>query len=129
MLDFLSPQWIAALATAAPDGTGADGLSVEHFVPDAPSGPVRYRLVISDGGARVDVEPDGQADLTVETDYATAVRLHRGEWNAQDAAASGHLKLQGRVGILRDTRELISGLGDLFGDVRADTDTPTPRAS
>ncbi|MEZ5169611.1 MAG: SCP2 sterol-binding domain-containing protein [Acidimicrobiia bacterium] len=128
MVEFLSPEWVAALVEHAGDRGDVSGVSVEHVVPDAPSGPVRYRLILGGEGVRVDADPAGPADLTVETDFATAVRLHRGEWSAQDAATAGHLKLQGRISVLRDTRDLVDGLGDVFGALRTDTDMATPDA-
>ncbi|MCZ7531130.1 MAG: SCP2 sterol-binding domain-containing protein [Acidimicrobiia bacterium] len=138
MVEFLSPDWLAALESASDrrtraraagpaeseHGEEAAEVTVDHVVPDAPRGRVHYRLRIDTEGVHVESRPVGTADLTVETDFATAVRLHRGDWNAQDAAASGHLKMSGQVGVLRERRELLTGLGDVFQELRASTTIP-----
>jgi hypothetical protein len=127
--EFLSDEWIAALASAAPaprDETG-ERLVVEPVVRDVPgAGEVRYRIAFTDGGCEVaktaaDAVP---ADVCLETDYPTAVALARGETNAQAALADGRLRVAGDVARLAAHAGVLPRLGDLFATVRAETTYP-----
>ena len=98
----MSDEWIAALAGAAPaDRVGAGVcLVVEPVVHGVPGrGEVRYRVSLDDSGCSVaELAPDATpADVYLETDYATAVALARGETNAQAALAEGRLRVSGDV--------------------------------
>jgi hypothetical protein len=131
---FLSDEWIAALAdacggvTASPDGQ-RDRLVVEPVVLGVPGrGEVRYRMAFAAdsctvGGAAPDV---ASADVRLETDYATAVALARGEANAQAALADGRLRVSGDVARLAAHGSALARLGDLFAAVRATTTYPAP---
>src|SRR5438093_367842 len=91
--EFLSDEWIAALDAAARatqvDAGDADSLAVEPVVRGVPGrGDVRYRVTCDTGVRAVTRSPDGEsADVRIETDYATAVALARGQLNAQTALA------------------------------------------
>ena len=71
--------------------------------------------------------PDAEvADVSLETDYPTAVALARGEMNAQSALADGRLRVSGDVARLAAHATALVRLGDLFAAVRPVTTFPTP---
>jgi len=131
LAEFLSDEWIAALAGAR-DGRPplehtATSLVVEPVVHGVPGrGDVRYRMHVA--GDAVDVGPcDAEpADVSLETDYPTAVALARGETNAQAALAAGKLRISGDVARLAAHAGALARLDDLFGTVRAATVYPVP---
>jgi hypothetical protein len=137
--DFLSDEWIAALADSCRDttdhlepGPAVDRtklLVVEPVVVDVPGrGEVRYRISF-DATSCTDVSAVGDApvaDVRIETDYATAVVLARGETNAQAALADGRLRVTGDVVRLAAHASALARLDDLFATVRAATTYPEP---
>jgi hypothetical protein len=134
MADFLSDEWIAALAVAcrgtAPDGAGSDArrLVIEPVVRDVPAlGEVRYRIAFDAGGCAVIAGPDGpSSDVRFETDYVTAVALSRGGANAQAALADGRLRVSGDVARLAAHAAALARLDDLFASLRESTTYPAP---
>lgn len=136
MADFLSDQWIAELANAcalaraagAPDqdATG-DRLVIEPAVRDVPGrGVVRYRVSFDGSGCTVEAAgaDSSAAHVNLETDYATAVDLARGEMNAQAALAAGRLRVVGDVARLTAHAGALARFDDLFAAVRAATSYP-----
>jgi hypothetical protein len=137
VIEFLSDEWIAALANAAPapvsgagdgaiDGAG-DRIVVEPVVRGVPGrDEVRYRIAFDESGCMVaGTGADAPAaDVYLEADYPTAVALARGEMNAQAALAEGRLRVSGDVARLAAHAAALSRLGDLFAAVRPDTAYP-----
>jgi hypothetical protein len=130
MAEFLSASWIAELDAAARACDGrlavADGeLVVEQVVRGTADGEVRYRVRFGPDGARVSAgDADGAADLVLFADYPTARALHEGRLRAQDALATGFLKLQGRPEVLAKRGDLLARLDAAFAPVRAATSFP-----
>jgi hypothetical protein len=135
--EFLSDQWITALANACdgrrdPDGSSDNGgardrLVVEPAVREVPGrGEVRYRVSFDAGGCSVaPTASDAPApDVSLETDYPTAVALARGELNAQAALADGRLRVAGDVARLAAHAPALARFDDLFASVRATTSYP-----
>ena len=128
--EFLSDEWLAALDAAArdsadnDDGAGdTDALAVEPVVRGVPGrGDVRYRVTCDTVVRSVTPSRDREpADVRIETDYATAVALARGELNAQTALADGSLRVSGDLARLGAHAPALARLGDLFASVRATT--------
>jgi hypothetical protein len=130
--EFLSDEWLAALDAAAhaantagdaDDAGDTDALAVEPVVRGVPGrGDVRYRVTCDTGVRAVTRSRDGEpADVRIETDYATAVALARGELNAQTALADGLLRVSGDLARLGAHASALARLGDLFASVRAST--------
>jgi hypothetical protein len=125
--EFLSPEWLAALAEAA----AADPLEgpeiaqlrlvVEQRVPDAPGGPVTYSIALADGRASVRIGDGGEPDVGLQADYATAAALHRGELSAQEAIGSGRLILHGSLDRVVAARRALAELDDRFAKLRTTT--------
>jgi hypothetical protein len=126
--EFLSDEWIRALGDAArvgaDDAPVDDVLAVEPVVRGVPGrGEVRYR-VTCDASVRAVSLPsptDAPADIRIETDYATAVALARGDVNAQTALADGRLTVSGDLARLAGHAAALAKLGDLFAAVRGST--------
>ena len=96
MADFLSAEWIEALDAAAraaqlPEAVAALSITVEQVVRDSPDGEACYHLRIENGRAHVQAGPAVSPDLRLFADYDIAVRIQRGEVNAQEALAAGRL--------------------------------------
>lgn len=127
MARFLSPEWLHRLgeAAAASDGlrqaSAGLHLTIGQVVPDAPGGEVSWSLALADGTVTV-VPGTGGADVRVVQDYATASAVSRGELTAAAAFAAGRARLGGRVGLLARHGDVVAGLGDLFGSLRAVTE-------
>lgn len=146
MPEFLSPEWIEALAAAAraapPPAAPAHPLVVEYLLTDdrdpggadepagrgaVPGGSrdaARYHVAITPDAIRVTPGPADRADLVFVTDRATAYALHRGSLLAQDAFAAGRLKVRGDLNALAGVRSTLAALGDVFAAVRAGTTPP-----
>ena len=96
MAAFLSDEWFAALEARAA-GLAADTtlrLRLRQVVDD-----VSWVVAIA-GGAVVVERGDGDADVTLTTDRATAAAMASGEVSAQDAMAAGRLRLGGDLSAL-----------------------------
>jgi len=124
--EFLSREWIEALDVAAraatvPAEAAAVSIEIEQVVLDAPGGETRYHLRLEDGRARVRPGASASPHLRLIADYDTAARIQRGELNAQQALATGRLKVQGRFAHLIRADEALQSLEDVFAGVRAAT--------
>jgi putative sterol carrier protein len=124
--EFLSWEWIEALDAAArgatlPADAAAASIEVEQVVHDAPGGEVRYHLRLEGGRVRVHPGPAATPHLRLIADSDLAVRLQRGEINAQEALAAGRLKMQGQFAQLVRADEQLRSLEDVFAAVRAVT--------
>lgn len=126
MARFLSPEWLADMATAAAASedlqraaAGLD-LSVRHVVRGTPNGDVAYTMRFQEG--TVSVASDAAGDVEVTSDYPTAAAVSQGRLSPAMAFASGRMKLAGHVGSLAANAGLLSALGDVFGSVRTRTE-------
>ena len=126
MAEFLSPEWLeeldaAARASALTAASGGEPLALALEVRGSPYGDVRYHVVVEASETRVHQGVSDAPALTLVTDYATAVALHRGEINAQSAVNAGAVQVHGGlVGLVRHA-ELLAAIDDVFADVRAAT--------
>lgn len=143
MSPFLSDEWLRDLDRAArtvtpPAWPEGETLVVEQVVRPAPvtghgadaqdtvatTREVRWLLVVS--GAGVMIEPGGARapDVTIITDPATAQSLAEGVSNAQQALATGRLRVRGDLTRLAAMHESLLALGDVFAAVRTAPRTP-----
>ena len=126
MSRFLTPEWIAALDTAAREAAVPAGvhLTIQQIVTgDDGEGAddVRYHLVLDAGRLRVHAGDAPAADVTLVQTRAVAAALSRGELNAQQALEAGRLKLRGDIGHLAREGRALTALADVFAAVRAVT--------
>ena len=117
MPEFLTDEWVDALATAAATLEVAPTveLAVRQVVGD-----VSWTVRVHDG--RVAVDRDEAADLTITTDRETAASLVRGDLATQDAFAAGRLRLGGDLQKLLAASDGLAGLDAAYAGVRADTE-------
>lgn len=103
MPKFLSSEWLdlqARLGAALPEVAGTT-TTVEHVVPGAPDGEVRYVLSYVDGriaAATLGADPDAEVSMTVK--YPDAVKLLTGELDANAQFMAGRTKVTGPTGPL-----------------------------
>jgi len=127
-VEFLSDTWVDALDDAARrhpgnvDSTSDTPLIVQQTVVGTKWGDVSYRLEVREGTITVRHGAVLDPTVTLTTDRATAAAIARGELAAQAAFMQGRLRIGGNVGALLAHQDVLAGLGDLFADVRADTD-------
>ena len=116
MPEFLSDEWIAALAAAAATAEvpATAELAVRQVVDD-----VAWTVRVAAG--RIAVDQDPTADVTFTPDRATAAALVRGELATQDAFAGGRLRLGGDLARLLAAADALSGLDAAYAGVRAGT--------
>jgi len=129
-VEFLSDDWLAAMDAAArqrsvpADDPLADvSLVVEQVVTGGP----RWRLVIDHGRCSVvPLAPDADAgadpDVRLTSDRATVAAIASGERPALDAFIAGDLVLGGDVRSLLAHRAAVEVLGDLFAEVKGETE-------
>ena len=131
MAEFPSEQWIAELDAAA---RGADGLALadgalvlEQVVRGRPEGDVRYQVHVGPDGARVVAGADAPPTWCCSPTCRRPVRCTRARMRAQDALATGSLKVQGRPEVLARRAGLLARLDATFAPVRAGTTFPDGR--
>jgi hypothetical protein len=100
---FLTQAWVdqvnGAAAGASPPPDVA--FAVAHHVTGGPEGDVVYVLRIAGGTVTAALGSNDGIDIHLHEDYATACAIARGDMSAQQAVASGRLRLSG------DTRALV----------------------
>ncbi|MGH9050186.1 MAG: SCP2 sterol-binding domain-containing protein [Acidimicrobiia bacterium] len=127
MPEFLSPEWVAALDSAARDSvelraaTDELAATVQQVVPDAPNGAVHYHVTMDHGVVRVRAGRAQSPDLTLLADYEVARAINDGTITAQRALASGRLKIKGGMTAFVGHERALAAIGDIFGAVRATT--------
>ncbi|MBW3548302.1 MAG: SCP2 sterol-binding domain-containing protein [Actinobacteria bacterium] len=124
---FLSPEWMAeasAAAATSPELAEASAgvhLVVQQVVTGGPDGDVRYVVSLSDGRARFGAGEAADADVAFTTDWETAVAVATGASSAQDAFASGRLRVRGDVTALLRHARALDGLHAVFAGLRERT--------
>jgi hypothetical protein len=126
---YLSPEWFDAArrALAADPGLPAATAGIRVTLgqtvtgaPGAPGGEIGWRLVIDDGGVRLEPGP-GPADVRFTTGYATAARIAAGELGAPTAFIRGELRVGGDLTLLTTHHRPLAAVHDVLAEVRKDT--------
>ena len=127
MVEFLSPEWIAALDAAASsntafrDATAEVAFVLQQTVTDTRDGDVSWHVAVDHGDVHVRAGAAAHADVTFTQDDATAHAVGSSELSAQAAFMLGKLRIGGDVAMLMEHRAAFDDLDDLFIDVRATT--------
>lgn len=128
MARFLSDAWLEELGAAArassvlQEAAVGLGIVIEQVITGATGGEVRYHWVLDDGAVAVVVGPaPGAADITLTTDWATAVALASGDVGAQDAFLAGRLRLGGDIALLVRAGGAMAAVEDVARAVREAT--------
>jgi hypothetical protein len=129
--EFLSDEWVEALDAAARDAPPLDGLQLvlQQIVRGPAPTEHLYALVFEEGGLRVRPGRHADPDVTVVTDYETAVAIQRAQTTALGALAAGRLELRGDPSALLRGARALARVPDLFAVVRASTSFPSLRSS
>ncbi len=124
-MEFLSDDWLTALDAAARarprpdvDPLASVRLAIDQVVIGGPT----WRLSIDQGALTIEVDPQGDPDVRLTSDRETAKAIASGERPALDAFISGDLRLGGDVRALLDNRAALESVGDLFAEVRNQTE-------
>ena len=128
---YLSPEWFDAAREALaadpglPAATAGVHLTLQQTVTGAPgdgapADDVGWRLVIDDGGVRLETDP-GPSDVRFTTTYATAARIAAGELGAPTAFIRGDLRVGGDLTLLTTHHRPLAAVHDVLADVRKDT--------
>ncbi len=131
MPEFLSDEWLAALDASAramgplpivaPFVLEQVVTSTDRDATGRGGDEVRYQLVFTADGLRVQPGDAEAADVSFATDRETAAGIARGETNAQRALAAGRLRVHGNVETLVAHAAALVALEDVFAGVRAGT--------
>lgn len=130
MARFLSPEWFDEVARHNPErpsaptgGVYPDRLVLCQVVQGTPDGDVRYHVVIDAGEAWISppsADP-GPADLTITTNWDTAVAIAQGNLPAQAALVEGRLRVKGNLAAIGSAAGGLAGLDPVPAEVRAGT--------
>jgi hypothetical protein len=117
---FLSPAWVADLATAAErlEVEADDPVVVHQVVTGGPDGERGYRLRLAGGRVAVEADGGGDPDVTLTTDWPTAVALARGELAVTDAFMAGRLRVAGDLRALLRAGGALAGVDAVLAEVR-----------
>lgn len=125
---FLSGEWLAAVDQALSSsqqvaGATADtSLRLLQVVTGAPEGTVAYVVAVDHGAVRVTTAAPGDgADVTLTSDWSTAVAVATGALAPHDAFTDGRLRVRGDIDVLRAQAPALAGLHAAFDEVRAST--------
>lgn len=131
MSEFLSDTWLAEMVEAAREApsvaslaakSGLERLVVDQTVTDVPGrGEVRYHVIVTPASVSISPGAPDRADVAFVTDYETAVAISCGDVNAQRALATGSFRVRGSADALVAWSEVLTGLDDLFAEVRGRT--------
>jgi hypothetical protein len=129
VVQYLSPQWIAALDDAATrnpalvDTTAGVALTIEQVVTGA-AGDTVWHVTINDGTVRFIAGPAPDADGTpvvrFTTDQTTARAVTDGDLTVQEAFMRGRLQVGGDTAAVVAHHDVLAGLGDVFAAVELD---------
>jgi hypothetical protein len=125
--EFLTVAWLEELDTVARASAELAELGrsarlvIEQRVTGTPHGEVAYHVIIDEQGARVVAGRAPAPQITMETDFATASAIHRGDVNAQRALNAGLLKVGGEAAVLIGRGDALGALTDVFASVRGST--------
>ena len=120
MVEFLSSEWIAALADASVDADAPEDvrLVLQQVVVDDDGSEVAYAVRLADGRLSVSPGRVDDADVTFTQDRATAEAISAGTLSAQAAFLAGRLRVGGDLtAVLGGARDL-ADLPDVFAAAR-----------
>ena len=130
-LEYLSPEWLAALdeALRADDGlraaTAGHRLVVEQVVEVADGPAVAWQVRLIDGEVGLVAGTPDEPTVRFTTDRSTAEAITRGWEPAQAAFLRGDLRIGGDTAALSAQRDLLAGIEDAAAPVRDRTRYPS----
>lgn len=121
MSRFLSAQWFDDLRRAQPESVGPPTITLQQVVTGTPDGEVRYQVLVSDGGARIERGSVAPPDMTFTSDYATASAVASGRLSVQAALSAGKIRVGGDTARMAANQPLLAGMDPVPEVVRAAT--------
>jgi putative sterol carrier protein len=100
MPKYLSQEWMDRAKELAQDFPETPGATVrmQQVVTGAPEGDVKYYTVIENGKTlEQSLGEDAQADVTLTNSYEDAVKIMKGELDANAAFMQGRVKVTGNM--------------------------------
>ena len=100
MAKYLTQEWMDRARELAQDFPETPGATVrmQQVVTGAPEGDVKYYTVIENGKTlEQNVGEDPQADVTLTNSYDDAVKIMKGELDANAAFMQGRVKVTGNM--------------------------------
>jgi putative sterol carrier protein len=100
MAKYLTQEWMDRAKELAQDFPETPGATVrmQQVVTGAPEGDVKYYTVIENGKTlEQNVGEDPQADVTLTNSYDDAVKIMKGELDANAAFMQGRVKVTGNM--------------------------------
>ena len=113
---FLSPEWLAHLASTTATAAPTVSLRVHQRVTGGPDGDVEYTLQLADGKVALQPGP-GPAEVELVSDYETAVAISQGRLSPAAAFAAGRLRVGGEVSALVAHQAAFAEIGKLLAGV------------
>jgi len=126
MAKFLSSQWADDALNALNGSDDVRGaikgveLCIQQVVTGAPDGEVSYWTKFAGGSVTGAIGEASDADVTITSDYETAVAMNKGELNAQAAFMQGKLKVTGNMGKLLQNQAAMTAVGPVLATVAAE---------
>lgn len=96
---FLSEEWVRAVrdGLSVSDGfkevTASQRSRIQQIVMTEEGDDIRYWIVLDEGAVDMGLGPTNDADVTIMSDYETAVALAKGELSATNAYFGGRVRI------------------------------------
>lgn len=123
---FLSEEWALNATAAFADRpglgkalAGAD-LLIQFSVTETPEGTVDYFILAEGGRAELSLGKRPDADVTLVSDYDTAVAVSKGELNIQNAYFSGKIDVAGNLAKLIKDRNAVLSLAEAVSSLKVE---------
>ena len=125
---FLSSDWLASLdhalssSEAVRIATAETSLRLLQVVTGTPEGDIAYLVTVAKGSVHVSAATPGvTADVTLASDWPTAIAVATGDLAPHDAFTAGRLQVRGDTDVLRREAPALAGLSAAFTELRAAT--------
>lgn len=123
---FLSEEWALNATAAFADHPGLEealagaDLLIQFSVTEAAEGTVDYYILAEGGRAELSLGKRPDADVTLVSDYETAVAVSKGELNIQNAYFSGKIDVAGNLAKLIKDRNAVLTLAEAVTSLKVD---------
>lgn len=123
---FLSEEWALNATAAFADHPGLEealagaDLLIQFSVTEAAEGTVDYYILAEGGRAELSLGKRPDADVTLVSDYETAVAVSKGELNIQNAYFSGKIDVAGNLAKLIKDRNAVLSLAEAVTSLKVE---------
>ena len=123
---FLSEEWALNATAAFADHPGLEealagaDLLIQFSVTEAAEGTVDYYILAEGGRAELSLGKRPDADVTLVSDYETAVAVSKGELNIQNAYFSGKIDVAGNLAKLIKDRNAVLTLAEAVTSLKVE---------